>query len=175
MIKTSYRAFRHINYFIIELIRQFYNEPRCFRICGNSFEYYTNDAIKEKVSESSLAGVEYIRKPIFDISVTSQKSNPFSVTAQNELAKELYSLGLFNPDMAGEAVMCLEMMNFEGKEKIIEKIRSRSSFNPSDEGPELIPDEERGTSEDESYLVKAFKNTFPGQTTLKEARRSARI
>ncbi|MBQ6894508.1 MAG: hypothetical protein IJN40_03335 [Clostridia bacterium] len=175
MIKTSYRAFRHINYFIIELIRQFYNEPRCFRICGNSFEYYTNDAIKEKVSESSLAGMEYIRKPIFDISVTSQKSNPFSVTAQNELAKELYSLGLFNPDMAGEAVMCLEMMNFEGKEKIIEKIRSRSYLNHANEGTRFIPDGENGASEDESYLVKAFKNTFPGQTTLKEARRSARI
>ena len=175
MIKTSYRAFRHINYFIIELIRQFYNEPRCFRICGNSFQYYTNDEIKEKLSESSLPGMEYTRKPIFDISVTSQKSNPFSVTAQNELAKELYSLGLFNPDMAQQAIMCLEMMNFEGKEKIIEKIRSRSSFNPSDEGTELIPDEERGTSEDESYLVKAFRNTLPGQTTLKEARRSSRL
>jgi hypothetical protein len=119
--------------------------------------------------------MEYTRKPIFDISVTSQKSNPFSVTAQNELAKELYSLGLFNPDMAQQAIMCLEMMNFEGKEKIIEKIRSRSSFNPADEGPELILDEERGTSEDESYLVKAFRNTLPGQTTLKEARRSAGI
>lgn len=52
MIKTSYRKFVKINYLIIELIRQFYDEPRSFRIIGDNetvqFIEYTNAAIKEQ-------------------------------------------------------------------------------------------------------------------------------
>ena len=42
--------------------------------------------------------------------------------AANELAKELYSLGFFNPDRAEEALGALDMMTFEGIEKVREKI-----------------------------------------------------
>ena len=175
MIKTSYRAFRHVNYFIIELLRQFYNEPRCFRICGSGiseeFEYFTNEDIKGTTQSMDSLGLSYVKKPIFDISVSSQKSNPFSVTAQNELAKELYNLGFFNPDMAYQAVMCLEMMNFEGKEHILEKIRSNMQIKESLENS--IPNpaiSQEGDGED-NYLLKAYKETLPGSTILKEARR----
>ena len=67
--------------------------------------------------------------------------------------------------------MCLEMMSFEGKEQVMERIRS-NSLNTISDG--TIPNENHGenmTSSDESYLVKAFKDTFPGKTTLSEARR----
>ena len=175
MIKSSYRAFRHINYFIIELIRQFYNEPRCFRISGGTyggeFEYYTNEEIKEKTDSEASLGMSYVRKPVFDISVTSQKSNPFSVTAQNELAKELYNLGFFNPEMANQAIMCLEMMSFEGKEQVIERIRSNFLNIPTNEPVPVENQRQDRSLSDENYLVKAFKDTFPGRTTLTEARR----
>ena len=136
-------------------------------------EYFSKllPKIKEKTDSLNSLGISYVRKPIFDISVSSQKSNPFSVTAQNELAKELYNLGFFNPEMADQAIMCLEMMSFEGKEQVIERIRSNSS-GAFYEGN--IPHENQVkniTSSDESYLVKAFKDTFPGKTTLSEARR----
>ena len=58
------------------------------------------------------------RLPVFDIRVTSQKASPFSKAAQNELAKELYSLGFFRPDMGEQALAALEMMDFEGKEMV---------------------------------------------------------
>ena len=97
---------------------------------------------------------------------------PFlNINNQKELAKELYNLGFFNPEMADQAIMCLEMMSFEGKEQVIERIRSNSS-GAFYEGN--IPHENQAeniTSSDESYLVKAFKDTFPGKTTLSEARR----
>lgn len=177
MIKSSYRAFREINYFIIELIRQFYNEPRCFRICGSNeeFTYFTNKLLQESISGYDSSNVPYSRRPVFDISVSSQKSNPFSVTAQNELAKELYNLGFFNPDMAEQALMCLEMMSFDGREELMEKIRANVSMSSASFASYDKSGSDRANSNDESYLVKGYRSTLPGSTTLKQARRGLNI
>ena len=52
------------------------------------------------------------RTPIFDIKVRPQKASPFSRIAQNELAKELYGMGAFNPANSDQAYACVEMMDF---------------------------------------------------------------
>jgi len=171
MIKSSYRAFRRVNYLIIELIRQFYDEPRCFRISGGAsdaqFSHLSNDILYEKRALADGDGFA-LRKPIFDIVVSSQKDNPFSTSAQNELAKELYNLGMFNPQMADQALLCLEMMNFEGREKIMEKIKA----NASRLSGESVPMEDTGIrADDESYMTRAYRHTLPGRTTLAEAAR----
>jgi len=171
MIKSSYRAFRRVNYLIIELIRQFYDEPRCFRISGGAsdaqFSHLSNDILYEKRALADGEGFA-LRKPIFDIVVSSQKDNPFSTSAQNELAKELYNLGMFNPQMADQALLCLEMMNFEGREKIMEKIKA----NASRLSGESVPMEDTGIrADDESYMTRAYRHTLPGRATLAEAAR----
>jgi len=171
MIKSSYRAFRRVNYLIIELIRQFYDEPRCFRISGGAsdaqFSHLSNDILYEKRALADGDGFA-LRKPIFDIVVSSQKDNPFSTSAQNELAKELYNLGMFNPQMADQALLCLEMMNFEGREKIMEKIKA----NASRLSGESVPMEDTGIrADDESYMTRAYRRTLPGRATLAEAAR----
>ncbi len=121
MIKGSYRAFREINHLVIELIGQFYGETRSFRITGD------DGGVDFVDFANNLQGWDLrMKKPIFDISVTSQKSSPFSKTAQNELAKELYAAGLFNPNMAQSALVCLEMMDFDGKDSVISKVSENS-------------------------------------------------
>ena len=121
MIKSSYRAFRSINYFIIELICQFYEEGRTFRIAsgGNIGDFVD-------FSRDMLGADLRNKRSIFDISVTSQKSSPFSRTAQNELAKELYAAGLFNPNASVSALVCLGMMDFDGKDEVISKVYENS-------------------------------------------------
>ncbi len=176
MVKASYRAFRELNYLIIELIRQFYEEPRCFRICmpdgGAEFAYYTNSDIKEAVSDYDYMGNPLSRVPIFDIKVVSQKSNPFSVSAQNELAKELFGMGMFNPELSEQALMCLEMMSFEGKDRLMEKIRKSAKSYIGEAG--LVPEPPINEG-DESYFEKGYRNALPGRTTVKEARRELGI
>lgn len=126
MLKGSYRSFVEVNHLLIELIRQFYDERRCFRIegAGGAAQYieYNNSGLRPQ-SMRLPDGEELYRKPVFDIKVKAQKANPFSRMTQNELAKELYSLGFFNPEMAEPALTALEMMEFEGKNNIIEKVR----------------------------------------------------
>ncbi|MBO5370811.1 MAG: hypothetical protein J6B23_09070 [Clostridia bacterium] len=167
MIKSSYRAFKKINLLIIELMRQFYDEPRYFRISGNeSGNSFSAISSKELRREGEL----YIKKPIFDIAVSSQKDNPFSTSAQNELAKELYNMGIFNPEMSHQALMCLEMMNFDGREKIIEKIKQ--NIDNVRQNPPL-PIETQTPDTDESYAIRGYKKALPGSGVLTEARRSA--
>ena len=69
-----------------------------------------------------INGVPLLRKPIFDIKIKAQRKNPFSRMEQNETAKELYRLAFFNPDKAQEAMIAIDMMDFEGIEEIREKI-----------------------------------------------------
>ena len=119
MIKGSYRAFAKVGYLCIELIRQFYTEPRCFRIVGDNgdeFQRLDNQALLPQ-SQGSAFGLNLgERLPVFDVRVVSQKASPFSKAAQNELAKELYTMGFFRPDMGEQALAALEMMDFEGKD-----------------------------------------------------------
>ena len=80
MIKSSYRAFVRLNTFCLELIRQFYDEPRCFRITGaqggQEFMQYDNGGILPRQIGMEF-GVELgTRLPVFDIKITSQKSSP---------------------------------------------------------------------------------------------------
>lgn len=127
MIKTSYRAHRKVNNLVFELLRQFYTEERYFRIDGSNGRYefmsFDNAGIKGEVAEDPISGEIVTRKPVFDIKVQSQKQSPFSREAQNERAKELYGLGVFNPQMATPALAMLEMMDFEGIENIKQTVR----------------------------------------------------
>ena len=133
MIKASYRTYRSIINKCIELIRQFYDVERKFRIEGPDgtlrFIAYSNAKLKEQMLAPSYPGEEpKYRKPVFDIKIKAQKANPFSQVLQNELAKELYAAGFFNPQLAPQALIALEMMTFEGKEQIVKRISESYSL-----------------------------------------------
>ena len=125
--KELYRGSREEYYMVIELIRQFYAEPRSFRIDGDDggyrFIYFSNAGIvEEDMPAPNGMGIRH-RRPVFDISVTAEKQSPFSRAAQNELAKELYSAGLFDPNNDIPALECLDMMDFEGKDKVVQRVQ----------------------------------------------------
>ena len=129
MIATSYRAHVKVSAMCIELMRQFYDEERAFRITGETpgsyrFVEVSNKGLKDVPLDGAYPGQQVLyRKPVFDIKISAQKKNPFSRMEQNERAKELYGLGFFNPERAQEALGALEMMDFEG----IDKVRQRLS------------------------------------------------
>ena len=68
------------------------------------------------------------RRPVFDIVVTSQKASPFNTIAQNELAKELFSMGFFNPELSDQALCAVDLMDFEGKELVRRKITQNGTL-----------------------------------------------
>lgn len=119
LIKGSYRAFTGVCTLAVELIRQFYDDGRAFRITGE-------DGQPMFVSFGGLARRD--RRAAFDIQVRAQKANPFSQMSRNEQAKELYRLGFFRPDLADQALAALEMMDFEGIDVIRAGIAARGGL-----------------------------------------------
>ena len=126
MISASYRADTNICSQTIELARQFYDEERNFRITGQNGDYrfvsMSNERIKDQIIGTDTDGFPLYRRPIFDLKIKAQKKNPFSRMEQNEMAKELFKLGFFNPERAQEVLPALDMMEFEGIEKVREQV-----------------------------------------------------
>ena len=124
--KASYRAFRKMCVMIIELIRQFYDMPRCFRVMGENgaarYVQYSNAGISPQFQGIEMGVDMGYRLPLFDIEVTAQKQSPYSKMSQNELALQFFSAGFFNPQIADQALACLDMMDFDRKEFIMQKI-----------------------------------------------------
>ena len=121
--RSAYRAYARMIRMVIERIRQFYDLPRKFRIlgAGGAEEYvsYCNAHLKAQ----SLGADGLLRTPVFDVTVTTQKHTEYTKLAQNELALQFFQLGFFRPGMEQQALACLDMMDFDGKEQVLQKIR----------------------------------------------------
>ena len=124
--RGSYRAFRKVCLMVIELIRQFYDLPRCFRILGRDgaerFVLYSNRGLRPQDQGVTL-GVELgCRLPLFDIEITAEKQSPYSKMNQNELALQFYKAGFFDPLAANQALACLDMMDFDRKDFVTARV-----------------------------------------------------
>ena len=129
--KGSYRAFREVVYMVIELIRQFYDQPRQFRITGENgemeFATYSNANIRPQ--QQLILGQDYgYRTPEFDIEVTAQKSSPYQKQTQNELMIQFYQLGFFNPELADQALAALKGMDFDRKQEIVKIVTQNKTM-----------------------------------------------
>lgn len=130
--KNFHRCFREVVYFVIELIRQFYDTPRMFRIIpdaltGEQYVSYSNEGIRPQ--PQMLAGQNMgFRVPEFDIEVTVEKDSPYKKMEMNELALNFYGNGFFNPQLTDQALATLDMMDFQKKEEIMQKIAQNGTI-----------------------------------------------
>ena len=100
MLKSAYRAFAKECYFIIDLMRQFYDESRVYRITGESGQ------------------PEYVR-----FSGAMLQPQPVGM-----IGGECYQMGLFAPANADAALAVLDMMDFEGIEKVRERVQQNGTL-----------------------------------------------
>ena len=124
--RASYRAYGEIIDLCIELIRQFYELPRQFRITGRlgaeEFVAYDNAGLRPQ-EQGVLGGVELgLRQPVFDIRVIPQKGSAYTRLTQNELALQFYQLGFFSPQQSDQALACMSMMEFEGRDELMQRL-----------------------------------------------------
>ena len=129
--KTFHRVFREVCYQILELIRQFYDVPRTFRInpdgMKEQFVQYNNAGLKPQ--QQMTMGMDMgLRIPEFDIEITSEKANPYKKMEINDLALSFYNAGFFNPQMADQALACLGMMDFNKKDEVMQKISENGTL-----------------------------------------------
>ena len=130
--KAAYRAFREIVLLVVELIRQFYDLPRQFRIIGangeQSFISYTNAGLLPQAQGNDFGVDMGYRVPLFDIEIAAEKASPYSKLSQNELALQFFGAGFFNPQLTDQAMACLEMMDFDGKDRMMQRIAQNGTL-----------------------------------------------
>ena len=131
--QASYRVYSQMVDMCIELIRQFYDMPRKFRILGQygmeRYVSYTNQGIQPHHQGMAFGQDMGYRLPVFDIKVSAQKKNVYTKVAQNELALQFFQLGFFNPQTTDQSLMCLEIMDFDGKDIIMQKIAEMGTMH----------------------------------------------
>ena len=129
---SAYRAYSEIVEICIELIRQFYNLPRKFRILGQygaeQYISYTNQGIQPQSQGVDFGQDMGARLPIFDVKVSAQKKNVYTKVTQNELALQFFQMGFFNPQMTDQALMCLDLMEFDGKDGVMQKVAQNGTM-----------------------------------------------
>ncbi len=134
MIDDGYEAFSQVVTLCIELIRQFYDVPRQFRLLGRdggAFVAYGNGGLRPR---ALLTGG--YRVPEFDLEVMAQDETPYQTMEYNQLALQLFQMGFFRSDMAEQALRCLELMQFRSKDTLAEVIRQ----GQEGDGPEGVAD-----------------------------------
>ena len=129
--KSFHRQFRDVCYQVVELMRQFYDVPRTFRInpdgMKEQYVQYSNAGLKPQ-AQMTMGMDMGLRLPEFDIDITSEKANPYKKMEINELALSFYNSGFFNPQMTDQALACLNMMDFTKKEDVMDKIRENGTL-----------------------------------------------
>ena len=174
--KASYRSFKLIVDLVIELIRQFYDEPRTFRITGengrNDYVTFSNESIKPQEQGTAFGFELGSRVPILDIDVKPQKKSQYTVEAQNQTALNLYSQGFFAPANADAALTVLDMMDFDGIEKVRDNIsRNRTLLQLVQQYQAMlmqlapIVDEVQGTNITEQIMQQANQSGYAPQPT----------
>lgn len=100
MIDDGYEAFSQVVTLCIELIRQFYDVPRQFRLLGRdggAFVAYGNGGLRPR---ALLTGG--YRVPEFDLEVMAQDETPYQTMEYNQLALQLFQMGVL-PQRYGRA------------------------------------------------------------------------
>ena len=165
--KGSYRAFREVVYMVIELIRQFYDQPRQFRITGENgemeFATYSNANIRPQ--QQLILGQDYgYRTPEFDIEVTAQKSSPYQKQTQNELMIQFYQLGFFNPELADQALAALKGMDFDRKQEIVKIVTQNKTMADQIEQLQQVILQLTGAIDPSGRLAQQYAAVLGGQT-----------
>ena len=120
MIDDGYEAFSDVMTLCIELIRQFYELPRQFRLLGamgtEEFISYDYRGLQPKMMDDGV-NVSY-RVPEFDLEIGAEQESPYRTAEHNQLALQLFQMGFFRDDLADQALRCLELMEFKNKDQL---------------------------------------------------------
>lgn len=130
--KAAYRAYKKIVDLVIERIRQFYDLQRQFRITGEDgqqeFTWYDNKGIVPQYQGKDFDVDMGYRLPCFDIEVRAQSETAYTKLSQNELAIQLFQLGIFSPQNTTISLEMLEMMDFKGKDELVQRLQKNGTL-----------------------------------------------
>lgn len=124
IINDTYDSYKKIIYMMLELMRQFFEDKRVYRVRGElggtEFAEFSNSMMFR--AEQQGSGTVW-RKLAFDIDVVPQRESPYSRETANNTILTFWQNGLFLPENSAAAVIALKNMSFDGKERLIKDIQ----------------------------------------------------
>ncbi len=152
-INQTYTSISEVMLLVIEIVRQFYNEERTFRITGQdetvSYINYSNKGLKPKTGPFDALW-KFLGREVpergsaqFDITLSVEKNNPYSRGQHNQLVLSLFQMGLLDPGNAQLGCFVIENLSFDGKDKILEQLRKaaesmQAKYVPGAGGEEML-------------------------------------
>ena len=121
LVQQLYDGFEQVVHMMIELISQFYTESRRFMVRGPGGEEQTICFGASRMADRASGAKR--RHFDFDVRIEAQRQTPVEAAYRNELAMRLLQMsgGLMTP------VTAIEMMDFEGKQRVLARLRERES------------------------------------------------
>ncbi|MBQ8351597.1 MAG: hypothetical protein IJW51_04865 [Clostridia bacterium] len=174
VINASYRAFVELARLMVECVRQFYSEVRCFRILGKNgvhrYLNWSNCNIKEQERGYTGNGLPLTRRPIFDIDVRAEKQNPYTRYSYNEMLTNLYTMGVFDPANARASQVLLDAMDFPGVEslraQITDFLREEEAAAPQGRGGKQVTSVQVPLSEQAAVCGAALQDDAVGDAAI---------
>jgi len=90
-----------------------------------SGDLFDGDNVYRETVEELTGMLESIRCPVFITPGNHdfyRPRSPYTKMSQNELAIQMMGLGVFNPQLAEQALLLLDMMDFKGRDDMMRKI-----------------------------------------------------
>ncbi len=133
-IDDSYDSYKQVVIMTIELMREFFDKKKIFRIAGQGEEAEYAEFSKDMLYKI----IDNKKEPVlFDVNIVPQKQNPFQRETNNNTIIELWKAGFFKPDTAREAIIAIEAMSFDGKDKLLKKLKSNPT--PPSQNSDMVP------------------------------------
>lgn len=121
--QETFETYKEIIYMVVELIRQFYDEPRTFRVSNDlgekSFMQFDNSMLQAADGIDEETGRANYRPIQFDVEVVPQTENPYTQEQQNNTLLTLWNTGFFLPQNMQLAQVILKNMDFKGKSQLL--------------------------------------------------------
>ncbi len=129
LIDDSYDAYKEIVMLVVELMREFFDRDRIYRITGSDgkSEYKSfsqGDLTVAKPVTDALGFVKYseYHDIVFDINIVPQRQNTFQRESQNQLFMQLWQSGFFAAGNIESALIVLKNMSFDGRDALMQDL-----------------------------------------------------
>lgn len=147
-IDDSYDTYKQIVIIVIELMREFFDEKKVYRIVGDNgqteYAEFSSEMMYKERADFSNAWT--VREPVeFDVSIVPQKQNPFQREANNATIVQLWQAGMFGPQSLDSALIALQAMQFDGKDKVVQQLenyKEKATQQQQVQSGELVPVED---------------------------------
>lgn len=128
-IDDTYDSYKEIVYMVIELVRQFFDNEEVYRITNETgqkdFIAFSNAEMYSEETDVFGFGTGEYKRAEFDVSVVVQKENPFTRETNNQTINSLWTAGYFAPQNMEAAIMALQCMNFDTRDKLVQLMQEK--------------------------------------------------